>query len=322
MNKFFYLIGILVMMMSCGKDVDQFIPNASQGVQGDITRLTSKLKQDLSGEITYVGTVRCTGSQVFEIDKDLVLSFPPGFVDLNQYPCTNGYFDISVTVCDTKGEILISGIPTLSENKLLESRIECNIEIKNGNHSVKLAQGKKIGVYVKDPDPRDRMELFYGQDTDWLQADGDPTIWNNVANQEWTLESDSTFFTGFGYGCLSDSIDWINVDVFFDIPENQRTPVCVELPAQFTNKNTKVFMAFDDYNSITYMPGDSIQERFCEHYGSTPIGFKVTFVVIAELGEEDYYFASKTTNITPNLVESITPVKTPYESIKSYILGL
>ena len=322
MNKFFYLIGVMVIMMSCGKDIDEFIPHADQGVQGDITRLTSRLQQDLSGEITYVSTVRCTGNQVFEFDKDLVLSFPWDFVDLNQYPCTNGYFDLIVTVCDTKGEILISGIPTISENKLLESRIELNIEIKNGNHSVRLAQGKKIGIYVKDPDPRDRMELFYGQETDWLQADGNPDIWNNVENQQWTLESDSTIFTGFGYGCLSDSIDWINVDVFFDIPEEHRTPVCVELPDQFTNQNTRVFMAFDDYNSILGMHGDSIQERFCESYGSTPIGFKVTFVVIAELGEENYYFATKTTTVTTNLVESLNPVKTPYESIKNYILGL
>ena len=49
-----YIIGFvfLFMMMSCGEDVEIFIPRNEPAVDGDINRLTSKLKQDIAGDIT------------------------------------------------------------------------------------------------------------------------------------------------------------------------------------------------------------------------------------------------------------------------------
>lgn len=324
MSKFFLGFGVLVMMMSCGKDIDQFIPNVNQEVVGDISHLTSKLKQDIAGQVTYTVSVPCFGLKTFEVDKDVVIDIPKDFVDITQYPCTNGFFDVKITVLDSKGEILAAGIPTISENTLLESRVEIKIEIFSGTHPVKLAHEKRIRILVNDPDPRERMELFYGEGDHWLQADGDPTKWSNVSNEEWFFQGDSLQqpITGVGYSTFSDSIDWVNVDVYFQIPAEQRTPVCVQLPEGFTNKNTAVFMVFDDYRSITNLPGDSTRMQFCEHYGSTPLGFKTTFVVISERGEGNYYFAAKSTSITPYLTEELVPLKTPYEEIKHYIMGL
>jgi hypothetical protein len=326
MGKYVFGLVFLLMMMSCGEDVDIFIPRTNQNVGGDVTRLTSKLKQDIAGDIQYTVSCPCFGNQAFEFDKDLVLVIPPAFVDINQYPCPNsGYYNLEVTVCDTKGEILIAGIPTVSEHTLLESRIEFKVGIKSGDQPVKLAHGKQIRVLVNDPDPRERMELFYGNEKDWLQADANPDIWDNVGATEWWIQQDSSGgnpVTGFGYEAFSDSTDWINVDVFFTIPPENRTPVCVQLPDEFTNTNAEVFMVFNDYKSITFMPGDPEEKLFCESYGSTPIGFHVTFVVIAEQGEGNYFFATKEAVITSNMTEYIVPKRTPYEEIKNYIVHL
>ncbi len=324
MSKVFYLIGIMVIMMSCGKDIDLFIPRASQGDVGDLSRLKDRLAVDIASDISYVISVPCAGNKVFEVDKDVVIVIPPDFVNLDAYPCTNGFFDIHVTVLDTKGEILIAGIHTISEGKLLESRIEIKLQIKHGDTNLKLASGKQISLHVKDPDPRDRMELFYGNadNSEWLQVDGDPLAWDNVTNGEWFFTDSQQVITGFGYECFSDSLDWINIDVFFEIPADQRTDVCVELPAEFTNKNTAVFMVFDDYKSVTIFPGNADQMAFCESYGSTPIGFNVTFIVISEMGEDCYLFATKSTAITSHHIESLVPVKTPYEEIKKFIDNL
>lgn len=324
MSKFFYWIGIALVITSCGKDIDLFIPRSNQGEIGDVKKLTTRLAEDIAGEISYIVTVPCDGDKVFQIDKDLVVVIPRDFVDLNQYPCLDGSFDIHITACDTKGEIMVAGIPTLSEGKLLESRIEVNLQIYSGSTLVKLAHGKQISIKVSDPDPRERMELFYGNDdnTEWLQADNDPNAWDNVQNAEWFFQDSQNVIAGFGYSCFSDSTDWINVDVFFEIPQEQRTDVCVELPDEFTNKNTAVFMVFDDYKSIVSLYGNADAEKFCEPYASTPLGFKVTFIVISEMGDDLYLFAKKSTSITSHHVEYITPVKTPYEEIKNYILEL
>ncbi|HUR31479.1 MAG TPA: hypothetical protein VMZ69_08590 [Saprospiraceae bacterium] len=324
MSRFFYLIGIVMVFMSCGKDIDLFIPRSNQGEVGDLSRLMSRLNQDISGNISYVIQVPCNGNKIIQVDKDLVLIIPADFVDLTQFPCTDGSFDVHVTVCDTKSEILIAGIPTLSEGKLLESRIEIKLQITDGYTNVHLAPGKQISIKVKDPDPRDRMELFYGNDDNsaWLQVDNDPNAWDNVANGEWVLQDSTGLISGFGYECLSDSLDWVNIDVFFEIPEDQRTDVCVELPVEFTNKNTAVFMILDDYNSIIRMRGNADVMKFCEPYGSAPIGFNVTFVVISEMGDDSYQFATKSTTIGAHHVEVLSPLKTPYEEIKNFILQL
>jgi len=326
MGKYVFGLVFLFMMMSCGEDIDLFIPKSNQAVGGDITRLTTKLKQDIAGDTHYTVSCPCFGNQAFEFDKDLVLVVPPAFVDNTLYPCpASGHYELEVTVCDTKGEILIAGIPTISDNKLLESRIEFNVKIKSGDTEVKLADGKQIRVLVKDPDPRERMELFYGNGKDWLQADGNPDTWSNVGSSEWWIQQDSTGgppITGFGYEAFSDSTDWINVDVFHTIPEEHRTSVCVELPAAFTNMNAEVFMVFKDYKSITNMAGDSATMQFCEEHRSTPIGFSVTFVVIGEQGEGNYYFAARDEVITENMTVSIEPKRTPYEEIRNYIVHL
>lgn len=322
MSKFFWLLGIILVTMSCGKDIDVFIPRANQVVVGDINRLRARLAEDIKGEITYSIQVPCSGNHAFKVDKDLVLVIPKDFVNLAEYPCTDGHFDVEVTVCDSKGEILMAGIPTISEGKLLESRMEFKIRITDGTTPVRLAHGKTIRALINDPDPRERMELFYGNNdnTEWLQADADLSDWSNVENSEWWLQGpDSNIITGFGYECFSDSTDWINVDVFFEIPEDQRTDVCVELPKEFTNTNTQVFMVFDDYKSVVVLEGNADLELFCEHYGSTPKGFNVTFIVISEMGEDSYLFDSYSTSITENHVQVLKPVHTPYEEIKNFL---
>jgi hypothetical protein len=324
MGKHFFVLGIVITLMSCGKDIDLFIPKTNQAGTGNISRLMARLQSDMEGDISTTRSCPCHGNITFEIDKDLVLDIPPDFVDLNLYPCTNGYFNLSVTVCDRKGEILVSGIPTVSEGKLLESRIEFNVQVSDGPIPVRLAHDKQLRFMVNDPDPRERMELFYGSGDKWIQADQNPNTWDNVFNSEWWIQEDSTqtIISGFGYECFSDSMKWINVDVFFEVPADQRTMVCITLPEEFTNTNTAVFLVFDDYRSILALRGDPEIKQFCEPYAATPIGFRATFVVMSEMGENEYYFASKHTTITTNHSEAIIPLKTPYGEIKNFINSL
>ncbi len=326
MGKYLFFLGILILLMSCGKDIDMFIPRAGHAPAGDISRLTERLASDLAGDIHSVISCPCSGDRAFKVDKDLVLVIPPDFVDLTIYPCTEGTFDLHVTVCDTKGDILISGLPTISEGKLLESRIEINLEIRDGVKPIRLRHGKQIRILVNDPDPRERMELFYGDPVqrDWIQADQNPYTWDNVFNSEWWIQQDSgqSIISGFGYESFSDSLDWINVDVFFQIPEDQLTTVCLNLPEEFTNTNTAVFMVFDNYRSVLELKGDGTTQQFCEPYGAAPTGYRVTFVVIAEMGEDQYYFTTLKTTLTSNHTESLEPRKTPYTEIQHYLRSL
>ena len=111
--------------------------------------------------------------------------------------------------------------------------------------------------------------------------------------------------TGFGYECWSDSLKWINIDLFMDIPEEDRTDVCVDLPEEYGNVNTAVFLIFDDFNGIIHLPGNPETMQFCNYYTQfitvgVPIGAPVKFVVISEQGEDCYHFALSETEIEVN----------------------
>jgi hypothetical protein len=323
MGKFVLCLVLMMSWMSCQKDLELFIPNTNVVQAGDIHRLTTKLKQDIAGDITYTVSCPCFGDKAFEIDKDLVLQVPPNFVNLAQYPCANGSFDIDVTVCDSKGEIMIAGIPTITADDLIASRVEINTQIRKGNQHISLAHGKQFRILVNDPDPLDRMELFYGDGNRWIEADNNPDTWSSVANSEWWIQQDSSeIISGFGYECFSDSTDWINIDMFFAIPEEQRTPVCVDLPDDYTNTNTLVFLVFRDYNSVVGMVGDPELKKFCEPYGQVPLGFRATVLAISERGENIYYFAKQEITVTENLEVSLQPLKTPYDEIFNYLKQL
>ena len=82
MGKYFFAIGLVVMMMSCGKDIDEFIPRASQVPAGDISRLMTRLQSDIAGDVFTTVSCPCSGDRVFKIDKDLVLVIPVQTVPL------------------------------------------------------------------------------------------------------------------------------------------------------------------------------------------------------------------------------------------------
>ena len=66
MGKYVFGLVFLFMMMSCGEDYEIFIPKSNQGVTGDIGRLTTKLKQDIAGDIHYTVSCPCSGDKAFE----------------------------------------------------------------------------------------------------------------------------------------------------------------------------------------------------------------------------------------------------------------
>ena len=323
MGKLFWAGLILVLLTGCGEDVDLFIPRAAMAPQGDVSELQDQLRADLSPGWTSTVQCPCEGGQAFRMHDDLILDIPYGFIDVARYPCEGGYFTIRAEVMDSRGEILAGGIPTVSEGMLLDARIQCNLEVFSGGQPVELAQGKQIRMLVNDGDPRDRMELFYGASTAWRQADGNPDTWDNVNAAEWYLPlGTGGTASGFGYETHTDSLRWVGIEVFHPVPPQLRSSVCVELPDGYSHTNTAVYMVFRDIRSLMRLDGDPEVMQYCEPYGASPAGYRVTFVVIAKFGHEDYRFAAQESTLSLSHTEVIEPRKTPYEEILHYLADL
>ena len=325
----FLTIGVL--FLSCGKDVDQFIPDPidepdPDPIVGDITNFFKATLDDL----TIKTNISCYDQAFVTLPSNNTIVFPYNAFDIDGLaPC--GFdtpIELEIIEADSKGEIILIGRPTVSGGKLLESKVEYNIEATYDGKPIKLREGVQIQIVMPDDNPQERMELFYG-DTDsegrfdWRQADGDDNSWNNVNGAEWFLtDSTQNVIQGFGYECFSDSISWINIDIFKDVPDDQKTDVCAELPDIYTNQNTMVFLVFNDFNGVVGLFGDAELEKFCEPYGMVPIGFNVTFIAISEQGEDCYHFAASETVVEENHNEIIDPVKTDFEDIKDFLMSL
>ena len=318
----------ITLILSCGKDVDRFIPDDIDPppvLVGDIDNFFEAVK----GDFGTSRDIQCNAYVIEILESGTIIEiFPNSFELPNDIDCSanNGFpLKLNITEIDAKGELIMFGRPTISDGKLIESRSELLIKVMHGEDEVKLRAGANYRVLFPDDNPKERMELFYGEgpreDFNWEQADRNDNEWNSVWVSEWSVDSMSQV-TGFGYECWPDSLDWINCDIFIDVAPEDKTKACVELPEIYTNNNTAAFLVFDDFNSVLYMPGNADLMQFCESYGAVPIGYNVTFIVISEQGEDCYHFAQVSTTINADHLETITPVKTSLDDIKTALLAL
>ncbi len=331
------LIVLLVVFFGCARDIDTFIPDPEVILNGDVDNFFEAARDDIS----QTSIINIDFPTAVVTPRKTVLIFQPKSLIDAQGNIATGLVEINILELLTRGEILLYGIPTNNREKLLTSAGEFFISAAQNGTSLKLREGMPVRILTdvtSGTTPDARMELFYGvreydntlQDSiyTWDEADDNPNTWDNVDVTEWVALADSQqIITGFGYECFSDSLKWINFDVFNNIPENQRTDVCVTLPEEYGNVNTVVFLVFNDQNSVIALPGNPGTMQFCNYYTQfiqlgVPIGASVTFVVISEQGEDNYFFALIETTIEEDHQEIILPHSATLEEIKDAIMML
>jgi hypothetical protein len=321
---------IALCVLGCAKDVDKFIPDPIITYKGDIGRFFEAAREDL----TQTTPINIDFPTAVVTPRKTVLIFQPKSLLDPKGKEVSGEVQIHILELLTRGEILLYGIPTHSHGKLLSSGGEFFVTASQDGAPLKLKHGAPVRILTDvKGSPQMRMELFYGNETNtpdetsttWDEADGNPSVWNNIAVTEWVALADSQqIITGFGYECFSDSLDWINFDVFENIPQSQRTNVCITLPEEYGNVNTIIFMVFKDLKSVLMLPGDPLQKRFCNFYQQSiqvpvPTGAPVTFLVISEQGDDTYYFVRKESVLEQGHEEFLFPVKTELAVIQSAI---
>ena len=319
------LAGCMVLtMMSCWKNTETFQPYEIIE-QFEIEDLFTELRNEAIQTFTAH-----TGQEIYILTpkKNIILIDPNTLVNPDGSSC-----DCPVTVeyieASTKGEILLYGQHTITPKELLESAGEIYIKIKSdAGKELKLAPGEKVKLQIQKQGSGSldsKMEMFYGSGEGaqfaWTQTDGNPDTWNTANGEEWSLR-DSLQGWGFGYECFPEELTWINIDKFVDVPDDEKTEVCVKLPDGYTNTNTAVFMVFNDMNSVVALEGDPETELWCEPYGKVPVGFEVTFVAISKQGEEVYHLGSSMTKIEFDHLEEFELEEKSLEYIKEFIMNL
>lgn len=325
----FLLLSFALITWRCAEDIDDFIPDPE--LKGNISEFYAAAREDISS----VSILNIDFPTAVVTPRKTVLIFQPKSLVDDLGNIASGLVEIEILELLTKGEILLYGIPTNSFTKLLSSGGEFYIKASQGGQRLRLVESKPVRILtdLKGADPQERMELFYTT-TDssftnedvltWYEADGNPNTWNNVDVTEWVALADSQqIIEGFGYESFSDQLDWINLDVFLNIPVQDRTDACVALPPEYGKVNTVVYMVFKDRNSVIKLRNDPEVDKFCSDYGlAVPIGDQVALVVISHQGDDSYRFALIEAEIRQNFEIAIYPEPATVEEIKEVVGGL
>ena len=325
LQKVSVLLLVTCVMFSCEPEIDRFSP--IEGEQIDVNKVLEDLEDEVQ-QFTIDGDVE---EQIIT-EKKAVVTFP---ADIFQFAGVggggagdgvSGMIDIEVIEIYERGDIFLYRVPTVSDGRLIESDAVLHISAFQNGEELELIPGKQIKINVTNDNPRERMELFYGEgdnsEFDWLEADGDENTWDNINIAEWATQDSLEQVFGFGYECFSDRLEWINVDIFVDTPEDQKTSVCIELPEIYTNTNTYAAMIFKDINSVVGLQGNADTMQFCEPYGLSPIGMEIYLVVISSQGEDVLHFAIEEATISEDLLVEIFPQERTKEEIKMILDSL
>ena len=288
--RYIYITFVLIVLFSCQKEVDQFIPfeveitedvvlDLSQDFASLIDTLTFQMDQSTQTIITPLGAEFTINTDLFE------------FEDGSSCNCIN--VDVIMLELHDKKDFLVHQKPTISDDRILVSGGAYYIAAFENGKKLKLKPGKKLRFKIPAETLQEGMELFYGSEKEgrfnWVEADQIPGSSTQVRNSEW--QNSTGFF--LGYECFSDRLEWINCDkIISDGPPN---PVCATVPTGFDQSNTVVFAILKDANSIISMYYQADQKGFCA--ANIPEGTKVVIVAVHKMAEDSYQFASMDTKI-------------------------
>lgn len=308
---------ICIFLSGCYQDAEYFIKEGSSGA----------IEQFFDAVQTLESTTTINSNAETNIitEDNSIITIPANaFQDANGNVVNNENVQFEYLVIKDKGVLVMYNKPTISDGLLLESGGVFYFEASNPttNEDYQLRDGYSILVRSIDPNPQSGMELFTGEERgieyNWNTVDAE---WGDVMISEWVFQDSNQVIDGFGYEFLVDSLTWINCDVFYDLPDDQKTSACVTLPEIYTNQNTIVFGIFTDINSVVGLYGDPQTKKFCDNYEAMPIGYDITFVSISVMGNDIYHFGMKSAVISDNHEEFIAPEVKTLEEILD-LLGM
>lgn len=225
-------------------------------------------KQTFTINANTVSTI--TGS------KGTVLTFYPNSFVTSSGALVNGTIQIELVEIYTKKDMILFNKQTMGVVEdglgLLISGGEFNVVAKQNGQTLKLANGMSYTLSAPAPGgTTPEMTLFYG-DID----ENDQLTWTRV-DSAFVDPNQDTYFVSV------DSLDWVNLDYFMN-NSGPQTTVRVQLPAEYSNPNSSVFLSVDGSNTIAGIYNFISGVFTTAPNYQIPIGMNVHFVVINSEG--------------------------------------
>lgn len=300
---------LTIIFMTACNETETFNGNLEQG---QITNFHEQLDPPLTSFF-----IEANLGGRFITDRNSILSFEPNIFEDQNGQSVTGQVEIQVLELLTKSEILMYGIHTYCDGKLLESGGEFKVEAFQNGEQLQLKEGKNYSLFVENSSPRQSAELFYAneENNEWVEADQDSETQNNVSIAE--ILASETIGWVFGYESFPEKLGWINVDWFYQDPSAGFQKV--ELPSGYGISNTLVFGYFHGLNSVLELWHDPNIDRYFL-YG--PIGETVDIITITNYGDDNYKYSRTEIQISQDDDLSVLPQPKSIEEINDELSKL
>lgn len=261
---------------------------------------------DQEGVIELLQT-KAPEAQTFKKNADNVMEFSTqgglqftfyqySLYDKDGNPAT-GDIDIEVTEYLSNADMILGGITTGSDDRLLKSGGMFNIQISQNGSPLKLRGQYKVNIPTSggvDPD----MRIFRGEET--INANGDREVnWLESNDSSWVTDDSLKRET---YELFINFLNWCNLDKFYG--NTNGAQVRVKIPEGYTNRNTTAFMIFSE-RSVVYLISDKDKEEFNSYKYNLPIGWKIKILVITNKDDKLGY-ALVDSEVVQGHLETIT----------------
>jgi len=304
----------VLMLLSCGKDSEVFTPYEPTGDIEDYyaaqDNATQIFERTASDDILIV------------TENNTIISIPSYSMIDDAGNIVSDGIEIEVLEVFDKGDMILHKTSTMTRKAYLESNGMFHIRATKDGKELKMKDGYNYKMYVPNKEPDPEMKLFFGDRVNGM------VVWEEAEDQEirvneWQIADSSTVYFDFGYELFCDKFTWINIDKYYDLPEDQKTSVCVSLPEElYDHKNTAVFMIYKEEYSLIPFTYNREDKLWCEPYAQVPKGWEVFIITISSLGEDEYHLGYLEATITENDLFTIIPKIKTKEEIKEFLESL
>ena len=318
--RFIFLISV-VFFSACRKDNTTFTPyTASLGeidyfFQGTLNENTTTVFA-LKGGAVIPDTILTTpgGVRIFLTNTEFLFADALGSV----IPAS-GCQQIKIEIIEVrdKGDWMARLLPSsTADGRVVDHTGAVRLRIICDGQEVVLADDRYIKIQIPSGTLNGNMTLNYLP----VNADGTYNGWeageaNSIFWAEWQGQLPLGLISG--YELLTRKTGWVTAVRALEAVSYSN--YCVSLPLQFDADNTRVFLLFDDTQTIAEMKSTGEPSKFC--LAQTPLGYSVRLITVSKAGPT-YWLGNEKTETASDATFHLSPIEKTAAQISAFIKGL
>lgn len=308
-----------LLLCGCQKRVDTFVPDGAQSGPDTTWQNTLtadmpvvSLKNDL--QLTpVVDSFFYNNTGIVYDNNSLAVTVPANGLITASGIIPSGNIVRRSLLLQKNGDLIAESIATASNGSVLVCAGAFFMTLTSKRDFLQTAPGTALSVkYNSDNSNLPALKVFNAA-PDFIHGFG----WQQNAD---TALNKVIGIPG-GYRVLTGSLSWVLPAYVPDTTGIAETSLIVQLPSNYTNANTEVYVSFNDLTAVADLHGDAISKTFVS--GPLPINKTVTVVVLSKQAG-DYYLAVEQTATVSGAVQPqvIIPVKSTLADIKTALATL